>query len=140
VPLEVSITRMAVTNEKDAEKERTMGRKHLVPYGLYRAHGFISAKLAEKTGFSEGDLELVWRGLTNMFEHDRSAARGEMATRKLIVFRHDSVLGNAPAHRLFELIQVQRRDKEVPARQYTDYMIDIARNKLPAGISLEERL
>ena len=83
---------------------------------------------------------MVWRGLTNMFEHDRSAARGEMATRKLIVFRHDSVLGNAPAHRLFELIQVQRRDKEVPARQYTDYMIDIARNKLPAGISLEERL
>ena len=139
VPLEASITRMAVTNEKDAEKERTMGRKHLVPYGLYRAHGFISAKLAERTGFSGEDLELLWRSLTNMFEHDRSAARGEMATRKLLVFKHGSALGNAPAHRLFDLIHVRRRNAEVPARQYADYVVDIAHDKLPEGVSLEEK-
>ncbi|WIG94598.1 type I-C CRISPR-associated protein Cas7/Csd2 [Myxococcus sp. SDU36] len=140
VPLEVSITRMAVTNEKDAEKERTMGRKHLVPYGLYRAHGFISAKLAERSGFSAEDLELLWRSLTNMFEHDRSAARGEMATRKLLVFKHDSALGNAPAHRLFDLVHVRRRNDDAPARQYADYVVDIARDKLPEGVALEEKL
>jgi CRISPR-associated protein Csd2 len=98
VPLEISITRMAVTNERDLEKERTMGRKHIVPYGLYRAHGYVSAKLAEKTGFSDTDLDLLWEALANMFEHDHSAARGEMAGRKLVVFRHESALGNAPAH------------------------------------------
>ncbi|WP_458072168.1 type I-C CRISPR-associated protein Cas7/Csd2 [Rhodanobacter sp. BL-MT-08] len=142
VPMEVSITRMAVTNEKDLEKERTMGRKHIVPYGLYRAHGFVSAKLAEKTGFSEDDLELLWRGLTNMFEHDRSAARGEMSARKLIVFKHDSALGNAPAHQLFDLVNVTRKDGEVasPARQYADYRIDVARDRLPVGVTLQELL
>lgn len=141
VPMEVSITRMAVTNEKDLEKERTMGRKHIVPYGLYRVHGFISAKLAERTGFSNDDLELLWRGLGNMFEHDRSAARGEMAARKLIVFKHDNAMGNAPAHQLFDLVSVQRRDADAeaaPARQFTDYTIEVARDRLPTGVTLEE--
>jgi CRISPR-associated protein Csd2 len=141
VPMEVSITRMAVTNEKDLEKERTMGRKHVVPYGLYRAHGFISAKLAEKTGFSEDDLQLLWRGLGNMFEHDRSAARGEMAARKLIVFKHDNALGNAPAHQLFDLVSVKRKDAtlDAPARQYADYQVEIAKDRLPSGVTLDER-
>lgn len=141
VPMEVSITRMAVTNEKDLEKERTMGRKHIVPYGLYRVHGFISAKLAERTGFSGDDLELLWRSLTNMFEHDRSAARGEMAARKLIVFKHDSAIGNAPAHQLFDLVSVRRTgpETEAPARSFGDYAVDIARDKLPVGVALEER-
>src|SRR5690606_13879404 len=102
--------RMAVTNEKDLEKERTMARKHILPYGLYRAHGFISAKLAERTGFSEDDLQLLWKALINMFEHDRSAARGEMAARKLIVFEHENAMGNAPAHALFEAVRVQRSE------------------------------
>lgn len=142
IPLEVSITRMAVTNEKDLEKERTMGRKHIIPYGLYRAHGFISAKLAERTGFSEGDLELLWRALINMFEHDRSAARGEMAARKLIVFKHDHPMGNAPAHKLFDLVKVQRVEGEVdtPARSFTDYEVSIDRDGLPTDVTIEEVL
>lgn len=142
IPLEVSITRMAVTNEKDLEKERTMGRKHIIPYGLYRAHGFISAKLAERTGFSEGDLELLWRALINMFEHDRSAARGEMAARKLIVFKHDHPMGNAPAHKLFDLVKVQRVEGEAdtPARSFADYEISIDRDGLPTGVTIEEVL
>lgn len=142
IPLEVSITRMAVTNEKDLEKERTMGRKHIIPYGLYRAHGFISANLAERTGFSEGDLELLWRALINMFEHDRSAARGEMAARKLIVFKHDHPMGNAPAHKLFDLVKVQRVEGEVdtPARSFADYEVSIDRDGLPTGVTIEEVL
>jgi CRISPR-associated protein Csd2 len=121
---EHSITRMAVTNEKDLEKERTMGRKHTVPYGLYRSHGFVSAFLAKQTGFSDDDLALLWQALTQMFEHDRSAARGEMTTRGLYVFKHDSELGNAPAHKLFDLIQVTRRDPSVPARSIADYSVE----------------
>lgn len=142
IPLEVSITRMAVTNEKDLEKERTMGRKHIIPYGLYRAHGFISAKLAERTGFSEADLELLWRALINMFEHDRSAARGEMAARKLIVFKHDHPMGNAPAHKLFDLVKVQRVEGEAdtPARSFADYEVSIDRDGLPTGVTIEEVL
>lgn len=142
IPLEVSITRMAVTNEKDLEKERTMGRKHIIPYGLYRAHGFISAKLAERTGFSEGDLELLLRALINMFEHDRSAARGEMAARKLIVFKHDHPMGNAPAHKLFDLVKVQRVEGEAdtPARSFADYEVSIDRDGLPTGVTIEEVL
>lgn len=142
VPMEISITRMAVTNEKDLEKERTMGRKHIIPYGLYRAHGYVSAKLGERTGFSEDDLDLLWRALTNMFEHDRSAARGEMSTRKLIVFKHDHPMGNAPAHSLFDRVQVTRTDGEedTPARHYGDYAVTIDRNDLPNGISIEEKL
>lgn len=142
IPIETSITRMAVTNEKDLEKERTMGRKHIVPYGLYRAHGYISAKLAERTGFSEEDLALFWRALTNMFEHDRSAARGEMASRELVVFKHDNALGNAPAHTLFDRVTVARTDgtEDAPARRYSDYRVAIDRDGLPAGVTVEEML
>lgn len=140
LPMEIAITRVAVTNEKDLEKERTMGRKHILPYGLYRVHGFISAKLAERTGFSEDDLQLLWRSLTNLFEHDRSAARGEMAARKLIVFRHDHPMGNAPAHLLFDKIGVERVDgrDDTPARGFADYRIRIDRDGLPAGITVTE--
>lgn len=142
VPMEVSITRMAVTNERDLEKERTMGRKHIIPYGLYRAHGYISAKLAERTGFSEDDLALLWRALANMFEHDRSAARGEMSARKLIVFKHDHPMGNAPAHRLFDSVKVARVEGEAdtPARHYSDYQVTVDAETLPAGVSIEEHL
>lgn len=142
LPMEISITRMAVTNERDLEKERTMGRKHIVPYGLYRAHGYISAKLAERTGFSEDDLELLWRALINMFEHDRSAARGEMSARKLIVFKHDNPMGNAPAHLLFDSVTVERAEgsEDSPAREYSDYRISIDAERLPAGVSVEEKL
>ena len=116
-----------------------MGRKHILPYGLYRAHGFISAKLAERTGFSEGDLELFWRALINMFEHDRSAARGEMSARKLIVFKHDNAMGNAPAHVLFDKVKVERVGDagEGPARNFSDYRVDID-NALPDGVSVSE--
>lgn len=139
IPQEISITRMAVTNERDLEKERTMGRKHIVPYGLYVAHGFVSAPLAQKTGFSEEDLELLWDSLINMFEHDRSAARGLMSSRKLIVFKHDSKTGNAPAHKLFDLINIQRNEKFTgPARSYKDYNVSISAP--PTGVALEEKL
>jgi len=122
VTSEHSITRMAVTNEKDLEKERTMGRKFTVPYGLYRAHGFVSAHLARQTGFDEDDLELFFKALEQMFEHDRSAARGEMATRGLYVFKHESELGNAPAHALFDRLTVVRKSEEV-ARDFGDYVV-----------------
>jgi CRISPR-associated protein Csd2 len=140
VPMEISITRVAVTNDKDLEKERTMGRKHIVPYGLYRVHGFISAKLAERTGFSEDDLQLLWRALRNMFEHDRSAARGEMVARKLIVFEHESAMGNAPAHLLFEKVQVKRAngEAELPARHFGDYQVQVNTDALPAGVLMHE--
>lgn len=141
VPLEISITRMAVTNEKDLEKERTMGRKYIVPYALYRVHGFISANLAAKTGFSDEDLQKLWQALQMMFEYDRSAARGEMAARKLIVFKHDSVLGSQPAHKLFERVTVERVNGESgsPAAAYSDYRININREGLQ-GVSIEELL
>ena len=132
---EHSITRMAVTNEKDLEKERTMGRKFTIPYGLYRVHGFISAPLAQQTGFTEEDLELFWKALMNMFDHDRSAARGEMATRKLFVFKHDSQLGNAPAHRLFDLVQVKRKDDTKPTRAFSDYEVNFAKENIQAGVT-----
>lgn len=145
MPLEISITRMAVTTEKEAEAQsgdnRTMGRKHIIPYGLYRVHGFVSAKLAERTGFGEEDLQLLWESLINMFEHDRSAARGEMSARKLIVFKHDTALGNAPAHVLFDSVKVMRRDSSdsrPPARSFADYEVSIG--KAPAGVTVEEKL
>ncbi len=139
VSQEVSITRMAVTNEKDLEKERTMGRKHIVPYGLYMAKGFVSASLAEKTGFSNEDLDLLWNALVNMFEHDRSAARGVMSSRKLFVFKHNDKLGNAPAHKLFDLIDIKRKsDSQGPARSFTDY--DVSVGAMPAGVDLIEKL
>lgn len=143
IPLEVSITRMAVTTEKEAEAQsgdnRTMGRKHIVPYGLYRAHGFISAKLAERTGFSNDDLQLFWQALINMFEHDRSAARGEMAARNLIVFKHDSAMGNAPAHVLFDAVQVARSGNAADApRSYSDYKVSVSRDAIPRGVTVQE--
>ena len=166
LPLEMSITRMAATNEAekkqraDGEDEegkrgdnRTMGRKHLIPYGLYRAHGYVSAPLAydgrKGTGFDEADLALLWEALAAMFEHDRSAARGEMATRKLVVFRHASALGNARAQDLFGRVTVHRTgfdgelgtpalDNAPPARRYADYTVDINRDTLPDGIELLE--
>ena len=141
VPLEVSITRMAVTNEKDLDKERTMGRKHIVPYALYRMHGFISANLAAKTGFSDDDLAKLWQALTLMFEHDRSAARGEMAARKLIAFKHDSALGSQPAHKLFDAVKVERVNGEsgTPASGFGDYKISVVSDGLN-GVSVEELL
>ncbi len=143
LPLEVSITRVAVTTEKESEAQsgdnRTMGRKHIIPYGLYRAHGFVSAKLAERTGFSEDDLQLLWRALTNLFEHDRSAARGEMAARKLVAFEHEHPMGNAPAHALFDKVKVTRVEgqSETPARGFADYRVHIDR-ELPVGVTLIE--
>lgn len=135
---EHSITRMAVATEAEAEKQdgdnRTMGRKHTVPYGLYAAHGFVSSFLAKQTGFSEDDLELLWQALAQMFEHDRSAARGEMATRGLYVFKHDSELGNAPAHVLFERVKAERK-VDVP-RNFSDYEVTIDEAAMPAGVSL----
>lgn len=152
LPLEISITRSSVTNAADADKERTMGRKHIVPYGLYRAHGFVNAKLAERTGFSSDDMALVWEALENMFDLDRSAARGEMAARKLILFRHESPLGNAPAHRLFDRVKVLRQrgddaadpmDERIhnwpPARAFSDYAVRVDAADLPSGVTLEER-
>jgi CRISPR-associated protein Csd2 len=165
VPQEISITRMAATNEAEKKQKaegddsvdrtdnRTMGRKHIVPYALYRAHGFISSKLAERTEFGEDDLELLFTALAGMFEHDHSAARGEMASRKLIVFKHGSSLGNAPAHALFERVRIGRNvdgefrdvgDRGIanapPARKFSDYVVEIDRAYLPEGVGIIERL
>lgn len=141
VAQEHSITRMAVATEAEAEKQdgdnRTMGRKFTVPYGLYAAHGFVSAHLANQTGFGEEDLELLWQSLANMFEHDRSAARGEMTTRGLYVFKHDSQLGNAPAHSLFSRIQPKLKDSVAVARDFSDYSVTINDSGLSAGVNLQ---
>jgi CRISPR-associated protein Csd2 len=162
MPMEITITRMAATNEAEKKKQqegddgradnRTMGRKHIVPYGLYRIHGFVNPMLAERTGFSQEDLELVWEAMGRMYDLDRSAARGEMAARRLIVFRHDSKLGNAPAHKLFEMVKVDRchngESKPVgdqgthnwpPARSFADYKIE-PEGDLPPGITIEEKI
>lgn len=161
LPVEITVTRMAATNEAEKKKSaegsdgdqrsdnRTMGRKHIVPYGLYVAHGFISAKFAERTGFSEADLDLLFEALRNAFEHDRSAARGEMTTRRLIVFRHENALGNAPAHRLFDRIRIGRNvdgafraldDRGLgnlaPARKFSDYLVEVDAADLPAGVEV----
>lgn len=146
LPLEISITRMAVTTSEEAEKQsgdnRTMGRKHILPYGLYRAHGFVSAKLAERTGFSDDDLQLLWNALINMFEHDRSAARGEMAARKLIVFEHENAMGNAPAHVLFDAVEVTRTEgtEDRSARSFADYRVRVDAEATPKGVSVRELL
>ena len=141
---EHSITRMAVATEAEAEKQqgdnRTMGRKHTVPYGVYVAHGFVSSFLAKQTGFSEFDLDLLWQALEHMFEHDRSAARGEMATRGLYVFKHDSELGNAHAHALFDRIKVARKAEVDVARSFADYEVSIDEANLPSGVSLIKRV
>lgn len=160
LPLEISITRMAATTAVDADRQgeiRTMGRKHIVPYGLFRAHGYVSACLAgdnrKGTGFSEDDLELLWEALERMFDHDRSAARGEMAARRLILFRHESKLGNAPAHKLFDRISVKRvhggeeyepgdpRTHNLPsARAWADYAVLIDAGDLPEGVEIVDRI
>ncbi|MBP3656827.1 MAG: type I-C CRISPR-associated protein Cas7/Csd2 [Clostridia bacterium] len=136
MPQEVTITRVAITKESDAEnKDTEMGRKFIVPYGLYRAEGFISANLARKsTGFTEDDLALLWQAILNMFENDRSAARGKMAVRELIIFKHDSELGNAPAWKLFDKVTVTRKEGVQPARKYSDYDVCIDTDNLPAGV------
>jgi CRISPR-associated protein Csd2 len=162
MPMEITITRMAATNEAEKKKQqegaddarsdnRTMGRKHIVPYGLYRIHGFVNAKLAEKTGFSQEDMDLVWRAMGNLYELDRSAARGEMSSRRLIAFKHDCALGNAPAHKLFERITVNRvfngdslpagdprTHNWSPSRSFSDYEILLDKENLPSGVTVEE--
>lgn len=139
VPQEVTITRVAITTEADAEKKGTeMGRKYIVPYGLYRCEGYISANLARKvTGFSEKDLQLLWTAILNMFEHDHSAARGKMAVRELIVFKHDSELGCVPAWKLFDTVHICRKNEEEtsPARAYEDYLVTIDVDALPEGVT-----
>ena len=141
VPQEVTITRVAITTEADAEKKGTeMGRNYIVPYGLYRCEGYISANLARKTtGFSEEELSLLWESILNMFEHDHSAARGKMAVRKLIVFKHDSELGCTPAWKLFDAVSVTRKnpDDPVPARAYQDYTVAVDEAALPAGVTCQ---
>lgn len=144
VPLEHSITRMAVATEAEAEKQqgdnRTMGRKFTIPYGLYRCHGFISAPFATQTGFNEDDLSLFWKALSEMFEHDRSAARGQMATRKLIVFKHDSNMGSAHAHTLFDMVKTGAKAK-TPVRDFSDYEISVpSQSNMPQGVTLEIKL
>lgn len=138
LPQEITITRIAITTEADAEKKGTeMGRKYIVPYGLYRTEGYVSANLARKvTGFSEEDLQLLWQAILNMFENDHSAARGKMAVRELIVFKHDSELGNAPSYRLFDAVHVQRADGVAVARQYSDYVVTVEED-LPAGVTCQ---
>ncbi len=138
VTLEHAITRNSVTNERDREKERTMGRKFTVPYGVYRAHGFINPFLAEQTGFSDDDLALLWEALKNGFQFDQSAARpaGSMAARKLIVFEHESQLGEAPSHQLFEAVSVNRREGVEVARDFSDYEVGIDSERVPEGVSI----
>lgn len=146
--LEQSITRKAVTTEREASSQiekhgqitGTMGRKEIVPYALYEAHGFISPHLAADTGFSNDDLEILWQSLVMMFEHDRSASRGEMATRKLTVFEHESMLGNAHAHALFERVTIERKNKETPARAFSDYAVAVNQTDLPSGITIHEKV
>ena len=137
MPQEVTITRVAITTEADAEKKDTeMGRKYIIPYGLYRVEGYISANLARKTtGFSEADLELLWQAILNMFELDHSAARGNMSVRELIIFKHDSELGNAPAYKLFDLVKATRKDGVTAPRGYSDYIISVDESNLPDGVT-----
>ncbi len=141
--LEHSITRMAVTTEADAEKQkgdnRTMGRKNTIPYGLYVAYGFVSPAFAAQTGFSEEDLQVLWNALVNMFEHDHSAARGMMATRKLYVFKHDSSLGNAPSAKLFDLIHIAKKNDIPVPRKFADYDVIVDRENIPDGVTLIEK-
>ncbi|MBQ3379729.1 MAG: type I-C CRISPR-associated protein Cas7/Csd2 [Clostridia bacterium] len=137
LPQEVTITRVAITTEADAEKKETeIGRKYIVPYGLYKCEGYVSANLARKsTGFSDEDITLLWQAVINMFENDRSAARGKMALRELVVFKHDSELGNAPAHKLFELVKAQKKADVVSPRAYTDYVVTVDDDMIPAGVT-----
>ena len=137
LPQEVTITRVAITTEADAEKKNTeMGRKYIVPYGLYRAEGYVSANLARKTtGFSEEDLELLWTAILNMCENDHSAARGKMAVRELSGFKHNCELGCAPAHKLFDLVKVEHKDGVTAPRSYGDYTVSVDETHLPSGVT-----
>ena len=141
-PQEITITRVAITTEKDAENKKTeMGRKYIVPYALYKVEGHISANLARKiTGFSEEDLELLWKAIINMFENDHSAARGNMAVRELIVFKHSNELGNAPAYKLFERVKVSRKEEVKVPRAYEDYTVEVDTESLPNGVTCERKL
>lgn len=141
VAQEITITRSAITTAADAEKKTNeMGRKHIIPYGLYRQEGFVSANLAQKiTGFSEDDLQLFWKAVENMFEDDRSAARGKMVLRKLIIFKHECKLGNAPAYQLFERVNVKLKDGVTAPRAYSDYVVTVDDKDLPQGVSIEVR-
>ena len=141
-PQEITITRVAITTEKDAENKKTeMGRKYIVPYALYKVEGHVSANLARKiTGFSEEDLELLWKAIINMFENDHSAARGNMAVRELIVFKHSNELGNAPAYKLFERVKVSRKEEVQVPRAYEDYTVEVDTESLPNGVTCERKL
>lgn len=142
VSQEVTITRVAITTEKDAENKSTeMGRKNIVPYALYRAEGFVSANLARKTtGFSEDDLELLWEAIINMFEIDHSAARGKMSVRELIVFKHSKELGDCPAYKLFEAVKVQKKEDVEYPRQYADYSVQICEEQIPATVQVSRKI
>ena len=139
---EVTITRVAITTEKDAENKTTeMGRKSIVPYGLYRAEGYVSANLARKvTGFSEEDLELLWEAIINMFEHDHSAARGKMAVRELIVFKHSKELGDCPAYKLFDAVEVKKNENVVYPRQYQDYTVQVHEDQIPGSVEVKRMI
>lgn len=145
---EFTIVRKAVATEREADEQNkkhgqvtgTMGNKNFIPYGLYRAHGFVSPHLAADTGFNEEDLELLWKSLTMMFEYDRSASRGEMASQRLIVFKHESPLGNAPAHKLFDRVKVTRNDENKPPRAFSDYTVAVDESNLPEGITVHHKL
>lgn len=142
VSQEITITRVAITTEKDAENKSTeMGRKNIVPYALYRAEGYISANLARKvTGFSEEDLELLWEAIINMFEHDHSAARGKMAVRELIVFKHSKELGDCPAYKLFDSIKINKKENVVYPRQYEDYIVNIDKEMIPDTVKMIRKI
>ena len=137
MPQEIAITRQAITTESDAErKNKEMGRKYVIPYALYRAEGYVSANLARKTtGFSENDLELLWEAILNMFEHEHSAARGKMAVRELVIFKHDSELGRAAAHKLFDLVKIERKEDVIFPRAYSDYSVAVDEDNLPDGVT-----
>jgi CRISPR-associated protein Csd2 len=147
-PMEQTIVRKAVATQREADSQvekhsqvtGTMGNKQIVPYGLYRTHGFVSPPLAADTGFTGKDLEVLWQSLTNMFEQDHSASRGEMSTRKLVVFQHESHLGNAPSRTLFERVKVKRINEKQPARQFSDYQVTVEHEGLPPGVALNEIL
>jgi len=133
---------MAITNQKDASKGTTeMGKKSFIPYALYKAEGFVSASLAKNvTGFDDKDIELLWEAIINMFEHDHSAARGKMIVRKLIVFKHEGILGNAPSHTLLERVNVQRINEDIPARKYSDYIVSVDKSNMPIGVMVDEKI
>lgn len=141
-PQEITLTRVTITTEKDAEEKHTeMGRKYIVPYGLYQAEGYVSANNAMKvTKFTEDDLELLWQAIINMFENDRSASRGNMVLRELIVFKHENKFGNAPAHKLFERIKIHKKDGVIEPTSYNDYEVTVDTDNMPEGVTCEKKV